>query len=199
MFFKRNKFNKLKREEVINAICELEQEEQNLESQTLEFTKQIEDLLGKGRTEKNHDLKLLYAKKITYMRNMKGESLNRCMYLLYNINLLNRLKTAIDDNNFYIKTGKISLSNLLSNQKDLAVFLNKALNRKISAEDVLTNADNLFNEVQAACPVNDTIYGVNENEDDLLAVFEENADEVLANASEENRLKEKNGAYNGNI
>ena len=32
MFFNRNKFNKLKREDVVNAICDLEKEEQAIEA-----------------------------------------------------------------------------------------------------------------------------------------------------------------------
>ena len=94
------------------------------------------------------------------------------MYLLYNIKLAKRLKDAIDDNQFIANTGKISMRNLLADQKGLAKFLNKALNTKVKDEQILTSADEIFNEIQDSYEANDTIYGVQKNDDALLAMFE---------------------------
>ena len=60
----------------------------------------------------------------------------------------------------------------------LGKFLNKALNTKVLAEDVLTNADETFTEVQGLYEENQKIYGVNKSDDDILALMETGADEV---------------------
>ena len=177
--FKKDKFKKLKREDVVNAIIELEKQESDIERGIVEKTKQIEDLMKKGRLEKSQDLKLFYVKKIAHLQEEKKEDINRGMYLLYNSRLLNKLKNAIDDNSFFANTGKISLNNLLSDQKNLAKFLNKALNTKVMAEDVLTDADDTFNEIKGLYEENQKIYGVNSNDDELLALLETGDAELM--------------------
>jgi len=135
--------------------------------------------MKKGRLEKSQDLKLFYVKKISHLQEEKKEAINRGMYLLYNSRLLNKLKNAIDDNSFFANTGKISLNNLLSDQKNLAKFLNKALNTKVMAEDVLTEADDTFNEIKGLYEENQKIYGVNSSDDELLALLETGDTDVM--------------------
>ena len=170
--FKKDKFKNLKREDVVDAICELEKQEASIEKSIEEMAKQIEALMQKGKMEKTHDLKVFYVKKISHLQEEKAEAINRAVYLLYNTRLLNKLKNAIDDNSFYANTGKISLSNLLADQQGLAKFLNKALNTKVMADDILTNADDTFNEVKELYTENERIYGVNSTDDELLAILE---------------------------
>ena len=168
----KSKYEKLKREDVVEAICDLEKQENDLESAIVERARTIDELLEKGRKETNRELKLFYAKKITSLREENQTDVKRGMYLMYNMNLLRKLKSTIDDNEFFVRTGKVSLGNLLADQKGLAQFLNKALNTKVSSEQVLTEADDIWNEVQSGYEENERIYGVNEHDDELLAMFE---------------------------
>lgn len=168
----KSKYDKLKREDVVDAICSLEKQEDDLEEAISSRAREIEELLAKGRKETNRELKLFYAKKITSMREENQTDVKRAMYLMYNMKLLRKLKSTIDDNEFFIKTGKVSLGNLLADQKGLAQFLNKALNTKVRSEQVLTDADDTWNEIQSGYEENERIYGVNEQDDVLLAMFE---------------------------
>ena len=168
----KSKYEKLKREDVVEAICDLEKQENDLESAIVERARTIDELLEKGRKETNRELKLYYAKKITSLREENQTDVKRGMYLMYNMKLLRKLKSTIDDNEFFVRTGKVSLGNLLADQKGLAQFLNKALNTKVSSEQVLTEADDIWNEVQSGYEENERIYGVNEHDDELLAMFE---------------------------
>ena len=168
----KSKFDKLKREDVVDAICNLEKQESDLESAIEERARTIEELLAKGRKESNRELKLFYAKKITTLREENQTDVQRAMYLMYNTKLLRKLKTTNDDNEFFVRTGKVSLGNLLADQKGLAQFLNKALGTKVRSEQVLTAADDTWNEVQSGYEANERIYGVNEHDDELLAMFE---------------------------
>ena len=137
----KSKFDKLKREDVVEAICTLEKQEADIETGITERAKQINDLMEKGRKEKSRELRLFYAKKINDLKEENESDVKRGMYLLYNVKLLRKLKTSIDDNTFFANTGKVSLGNLLADQRGLAVFLNKALNTRVQGENVLTAAD----------------------------------------------------------
>lgn len=168
----KSKFDKLTREDVVDAICQLEKESQDIETELEEKQKNIDALMEKGRKSTDQQLKLFYAKKINSLKADREQSVKRAMYLMYNIQLLNKLKSAIDDNSFFAKSSKVSLGNLLSDQKGLAKFLNKALNTRVEAEDVLTSADETFREIESAYDQNDSIYGVSSADDALLAMFE---------------------------
>lgn len=194
MFFFKNKFDKLTREDVVDAICKLEQEEKDLEDDLASKSKQVDELMAKGRAEKSQDVRLFYAKKITNLKADREQNVQRAMYLMYNIRLLNKLKNAIDDNKFFKNTSNMSLGNLLADQKGLAKFLNQALGNRIAAEDVLTSADETFQQVEEAYEKNEGIYGVNEKDDALLAMFE-TEDQVEAEQemfAEENKKTSEN-------
>ncbi len=173
--FKRNKFKNLKREDLVNSICELERQERTAEAEVYQKIKEIDALVDKGKKEKNKDLQLFYAKKIAHLNEEKQTSMERGMYLLYNIRLMNKLKDAFDSNTFFKTQTKVPLSELLADQKKLAKFLNKALETRISSEDVLTSADELFTEVQSAYEVSEPIYGIGKTEDEILSMFEKEA------------------------
>lgn len=194
MFFFKNKYDKLTREDVVDAICKLEQEEKDIEEGLASKSKQIDELMAKGRAEKSQDIRLFYAKKITNLKADREQSVQRAMYLMYNVRLLNKLKNAIDDNKFFKNTSNASLGNLLADQKGLAKFLNQALGNRIAAEDVLTSADETFQQVEEAYEKNESIYGVNSNDDALLAMFE-TEDQVEAEQemfAEENKKTSEN-------
>ena len=57
--FSRDKFKKLKREDVVDSICELEKQEMALEEGIIAKTRQIEEMLEKGKMEKSRDIQLL--------------------------------------------------------------------------------------------------------------------------------------------
>ena len=168
----KSKYDKLKREDVVDAICSLEKQEDDLEEAISSRAREIEELLAKGRKETNRELKLFYAKKITSMREENQTDVKRAMYLMYNMKLLRKLKSTIDDNEFFIKTGKVSLGNLLADQKGLAQFLIKAISTKGRSEQVLTDAADTWHEIQSGYEANVRIYGVNEQDDEVRAVFE---------------------------
>lgn len=170
--FKKNKFAKLQREDVVDSICALEKQESELEKSIIENSKKIDELIAQGKKEKSREIKLLLAKKITFLNNEKQADVKKCMYLMYNIKLANRLKDAIDEKDFIQGVGSTNIKELLSDQKGLAKFLNKALDIKVSDEEILTQAENIFQDVNESYIENESIYGVQQNDDELLAMFE---------------------------
>lgn len=193
----KSKYDKLTREEVIESICSLEKELNSIEDDIMSSQSRIDALMAKGKAEKANELRIFYAKKINAIKAERQTNIQRATYLMYNIQLLNKLKRAIDDNQFFKKNSKMPLSHLLSDQKGLAVFLNKALNTRVEAEQVLTDADETFKNVEESYVMNDEIYGEKNVDNELLAMFEtedmlgdtgfnevEENKEVLPNTSE---------------
>lgn len=168
----KSKYDKLTREDVVDAICKLEKESSDIETEITSFQKKIDELMKKGKSETSRDIRLFYAKKINSLKDERLQNVQRAMYLMYNIRLLNKLKRSIDDNHFFANTSKVSLGSLLGDQKGLAKFLNKALNIRISAEQVLTDADETFKNIEDAYEKNDVIYGIGQSDDELLGMFE---------------------------
>ncbi len=193
--FKRNKFKKIQREDLVNSICELERQERTIEAEIFQMQKEIDALLDKGKKEKTEELKLFYAKKINHLKEQKSSTMQKGMYLLYNIRLMNKLKDAYDSNAFYKTKTKVPLSELLADQKGLAKFLNKALETRIASEDVLTSADDLFTEIQGAYDTNESIYGMKKDDEELLTSFEKEQqildEQSLYEESQVNKTKKK--------
>ncbi len=168
----KNKYDKLTRESVVDAICQLEKQADDIEKSFDTTKEEIAALKEKGKKETDRGLKLYYAKKINALKAERDQNVQRVMYIMYNVTLLNKLKQAIDDKTFYANTSKASLGNLLGDQKGLAKFLNDVLGTRVAAEDVLTSADETFKNIEGAYDTNKTIYGKNESDDELLAMFE---------------------------
>lgn len=189
--FKKNKYNTLKRDDVVNALIELQNQESGLEERIGNISKEIEDLIQQGRKEKSKEFKLVLAKKIEDLNEEKQAASERCQFLLYNIKMMRKLKTAIDDNQFFANTGKVSLGNLLKDQKGLAKFLNKTLNVRATSEETLVGANDIFKEYEAMQDKNESIYGVNKSQDELLAIFELGEDDEFAEDAVEETIVEE--------
>ena len=171
--FGRNKFKKLKREDVVEAIITLNKQQEDLESGIVSKSEEVDKLMERGCKEKNRDIKLLLAKKVTALKSEIKRDTNRATFLMYNIGLLEKLKAAIDDNSFVENTSKIPLNKLLSDQKALAQFLEGAVKSKTDAENSLVDANQMFDTYeQTASSSASPIYAVNESDDELLAMFE---------------------------
>ena len=195
--FKRKEY--ISREDVVNSICELEKDEINLENEVANITANINEMLQKGMMETDKNQKLFYAKKINYLKDDANRKSKRVLFLLYNIKLLTRLKESIDDNQLIQKVKGLYLTNMLTNQKELAIYLNKLLNTKLATEDVLTEADNLFTDIESKYEENNKIYGIesDSSEDALLSMFEMEStvnmeNEIMDNGLVVNREIENN-------
>jgi hypothetical protein len=177
----KKKYDKLTREEVVESICSLEKELSDIENDIMSSQGRVDQLMAKGKAEKSNELRVFYAKKINAIKDERSRNIQRATYLMYNIQLLEKLKRAIDDNQFFSKNSKTPLNQLLADQKGLAVFLNKALNTRIDAEQVLTEADETFKTIEDSYVVNEDIYGEKQADSALLSIFE--TDDMLDDTS----------------
>jgi hypothetical protein len=161
------------RKDVVEAILSLEKQLSDKENRLDVIESDRQDVFKQGKSEKDKQKQLFLAKKIAFLDQEKRGLIHEMMMIMYNINLSNKLKQAIDSDQFINGVAASKINKLLGNQQKLGTFLNKAMNRKIKVEEMMTNADSLFGEVQAAYVPNKEIYGINESDDELLAIFEQ--------------------------
>lgn len=168
----KSKFDKLTREDVVKAICDLENEAKKVESDVIGAQAKIDELIALGKKTSARELKLFYAKKINEIIAERQQNIQQAMFLMYNIGLLNKLKRTIDNNQFFKKTSGVAMNKLLSDQRGLAVFLNKSLNNRIKEEAILTDADEIFKQVEESYYETNEIYGQRSCDNDILAQME---------------------------
>ncbi len=186
----KNKFNSLKREEVVDTICSLERDEEELESTILTLTEQIKNMLEEGRNETDALKRTFLVKKITLLTEKRDRAVKQVLYILYNIRLSERLKDAIDDKSLVKRIASMKSISYFKDQKALALFLNDALNTKIHEEDVLTDADDTFMVIKEKYSENLKIYGITEmSEDNILAFFEDTKEEFVPKVGSEEATK----------
>ena len=170
----KNRFETLTREEVVDTICTLEREESQCEDSIAMITEKIKGMMDEGRVMADTMQRTLLVKKITLESEKRERAIRQAMYILYNLRLSERLKDAIDDKTLVDRLKSMRSLKYFKNQRELALFLNKALHTKVKEEDILTEADDTFQAVEEIYSKNMQIYGIsNFNEDSLMAFFEE--------------------------
>ena len=191
MCFRRKKFEKIDREEIVDAICSLEKEEKLIEDEIKVISEQIKTMIDEGQKLDTTYDKIFLVKKISNENDRRVRLIKRGMFVLYNIKLTNRLKDAIDDNIIVNKVKSLSSFDYLKNQKELAIYLNELLNTKTKTEDILTEADDAFVEVEKMFLENTKIYGITDlSEDKLMAIFETNNTDNTKGPDEKEENKE---------
>ena len=191
MCFRRKKFEKIDREEIVDAICSLEKEEKLIEDEIKVVSEQIKTMIDEGQKLDTTYDKIILVKKISNENDRRVRLIKRGMFVLYNIKLTNRLKDAIDDNIIVNKVKSLSSFDYLKNQKELAIYLNELLNTKTKTEDILTEADDAFVEVEKMFLENTKIYGITDlSEDKLMAIFETNNTDNTKGPDEKEENKE---------
>lgn len=192
--FLTNRFRKLKRDDVVQSTLKLEEQMKSVEDRLRHVDVMIKELMIKGKKESSREVKTFHAKRIMQLQQEKSDLSHRGMYLLYNIRLLSKLKEVFDQQEFIKVTAKSSLIDLLADQKHLATFLNQALQTKIKHEDILTDADLIFNEVQTSYQENAEIYEPKQDEETLIAMFDDSneieEDIVIETSSLEEKTNE---------
>lgn len=170
-FFKRK--SKMTKEEVAKAIIQLQNQLDQIEDRLDSITEERKQLFRQGKATQDQRKRLYLGKKIRYYDQEMKDKENQAMMILYNIQLANQLKLAIENQNFIESIGAVNVNKMLNNPKELASFLNKALNRRVNHETMLTEADDVFKQVKSQYTENDQIYGINESDDEILAQFEQ--------------------------
>lgn len=168
----KNKFEKIKRSEVVDSIIELERKQEEEIAAVEERNAAIAQLKKQGAMQRDRAMRLALAKKINRLLAENNNSARRVQYLNANLSALNQLKEALDDREFLANNTNMPLNVLLNNTSALRKFLSSVTGKRMAGEAGLTDALEVFDEAAEAYEGDARIYGVNEDDEKLLAMFE---------------------------
>lgn len=172
MCFFKNKFEKIKRSDVVENIINVEKKQQEEMDAVEEREKEIDKLLKAGSETKSRDRQLTLAKRINLLRKENQMANQRIQYLNANLLALNQLKTAIDDKEFINNNSDMPINKLLTDANALRKFIGGISGQKMRSESMLGETLDAFEEVEEAYEGDERIYGINEQDDQLLSMFE---------------------------
>ncbi len=173
MFFRRNRFNKIKRSEVVNQIIEFGSERDLIEQKMIDKSKVIQSLYQQGAKERNTETRRMLAGKIKRLKQEGETDLKRLMFLNYNIQVLEKLKVAIDDATFFKKQDNQIINQALKDTNGLNAFLNKAYQIRHEAEETLSESNRIFDEYESSFSSVSDIYAFSKEEDQILSEFDQ--------------------------
>ena len=182
-----NKFNKIKRSDVVDTIISLEKQQQDILEQIENRNKTCDEYMKKGKAEKDYNMRMYYAKKISTMKKENGLDTKRLQFIDSNILSMQQLKNALDDKEFIKNNSKMSLNQMLSKPAELRAFISKINNDKMKREEQVAENLTAFEEINEEYIENEKIYSADADAENILAMFEM-SDQL------EDELKAGNGA-----
>ena len=190
-FFKKNKYDKIKREDIVENIINIEKQQNQEIANIEERNKEVDVLMAKGKSSNDKNYQLVLAKKINLLRQENQRSTQRIQFLNGNLKVLNQLKMALDDRGFLDNNSNMSLNQLLSDSKSLHKFLDDVNSKRSRRERDLGDVMDTFDAYEEDVDVDERIYGITEADDQLLSIFE-----TGKSSSDENFFEEKSGSSN---
>lgn len=190
MCFKKKKI--IEKDQVIDAIINLEREEMYVETQIHSLSSEMQSMIECGQELKENFDKIFLVKKIVILNEERQRAMKRAMFLLYNIKLSKRLRDVLEEKTLISNVTALSHFDYLKDQKELAIYLNEALDTKTKIEDILTDADDAFVEVEKMFLESNKIYDISDvSEDKLLSLFE--VEGTKTHKEDKAAIGEKNG------
>ncbi len=172
LFHSKKKFEKIQRTDVVENIIQIKKMQQDIVDDIAEREKEIAKMLADGRKARSRELQLVFAKRIKIMQHENQQLTHRLTYLDSNLRALNQLKLAIDDKEFLTNNSDMPLNKLLNDTTALRKFLSSLSQSKMSAESKLSSTLETFEDVEDAYEENESIYGTDQQDEELLAMFE---------------------------
>ena len=171
--FKRNKFDKITRTEVVDSIIKLEKQQTDIVASVDSNNTEVTELMIKGKAEKDVNMRMFYAKKIENLRRNSDMAARRLQFVATNMSAMYQLKSAMDDREFLNSASNLSLNEMLTKPKELSKFLNSVNSQKMSSEDSLANVLDTFETAESGYIENDSIYGQSDSQQSIMAMFDE--------------------------
>jgi hypothetical protein len=171
-----NKYKKIDRKQVAERIVSYQTEIDETEKDILAASGEIKKLYALGAKEKDPQMRSILANKIMRSKRDIDTKMKRIKFLDYDVQVMEKLKQAIDDREFTKGKKNDPINKLLSRSKDLDDFLSQSAASRASLEGSLVNANNAFESVNEAFPGEEDIYDTKSEEKDIMAQFERSED-----------------------
>ena len=189
--FKRNPLKNVNREEVVDAIIELEKKKDELQDDVFIREKQITDKMQRGKKSKSLSEKKMLANEIMMLQRQVKAAQKRIIFIDKKIYVTEQVKLAIDDMEFANYNKKSTVGQMFKNNASLEKFLTNVVDMKTEADTELLEQIDMVDSIMNTYLEEDNLYGETEDMNNILSMMEEDTDDVEEETPSREKAKER--------
>ena len=171
--FKRNPLKNINRDDVVEAIIELEKKKDEMQDDIFVKEKQINQKLHRGKKSSSLSEKKLLANEVLMLQRQVKASQKRVGFMDKKIYVTEQIKMAIDDMEFAEYNSKSTVGKLFKNNGQLEKFLTNVVDMKTMADSELLEQIDLVDGIMDTYEMDDNLYGDGKEIDDILSLMED--------------------------
>ena len=176
--FKRNPLKNIKREDVVDAIIELEKKKDELSDDIFIKEKQINQKLHRGKKSSSLSEKKLLANEVLMLQRQVKSSQKRVGFIDKKVYVTEQIKLAIDDMEFAGYNNKSTVGKLFKNNSQLEKFLTNVVDMKSMADSELLEQIDMVDSIMGTYEEDDNLYGDSKEMNDILSLMEDDDYEI---------------------
>lgn len=176
--FKRNPLKNVNREDVVDAIIELEKKKDELQDDIFIKEKQVNQKLHRGKKSNSLSEKKLLANEVLMLQRQVKSSQKRVGFIDKKIYVTEQIKLAIDDMEFAEYNNKSTVGKLFKSNTQLEKFLTTVVDTKTMADQDLLEQIDLVDNIMGTYTEEDNLYGESKEVNDILSLMEDDGYEV---------------------
>ena len=176
--FKRDPLKNIKRDEVVDAIIDLEKKKDEMQDDIFIKEKQINQKLHRGKKSVSLSEKKLLANEILMLQRQVKASQKRVGFVDKKIYVTEQIKLAIDDMEFTNYNKKSTVDKLFANNKQLEKFLTTVVDEKTFADQELLEQIDLVDNIMGVYMEDENLYGESKEVNDILSMMEDDDYEI---------------------
>jgi len=176
--FKRNPLKNIKREDVVDAIIELEKKKDELHDDIFIKEKQINQKLHRGKKSNSLTEKKLLANEVLMLQRQVKSSQKRVGFIDKKVYVTEQIKLAIDDMEFAEYNNKSTVGKLFKNNTQLERFLTDVVDMKTMADSELLEQIDMVDGIMNTYEMDENLYGEGSEINDILSLMEDDDYEI---------------------
>lgn len=194
--FGKNPFKKVKREEITQAILELEKKKDEYQDDIFIKEKYIKEKISQGKKAKTISEKKVLSSRVLALQNQVKAIQKKLSFMEKKIYLIEQVKLAIDDRDFNKYNQTTAIGKLLKDSNKLQSFLTEVVSDKELADRELLDQVDMVDNIMGSYQADDEIYGESEELDNIMALMTEDIDDESLEEESVSESKEKEGPSN---
>lgn len=171
--FKKNPLKNVKREDVVNAIIELEKRKDELQDDIFVKEKQINNKLRRGQQSNSLSEKKLLANEVMMLQRQVKASQKRVGFIDKKIYVTEQIKLSIDDLEFADFNKNSTVGQLFRNNSQLEKFLTGVVEIKSTADEELLEQIDMVDSIMGTYEMDDNLYGESAEMNNILSMMED--------------------------
>lgn len=189
--FKRHPLKNVKREDVVDAIIELEKKKDELQDDVFIREKQMTDKMQRGKKSKSLSEKKMLANEILMLQRQVKAAQKRIVFIDKKIYVTEQVKLAIDDMEFANYNKKSTVGQMFKNNASLEKFLTNVVDAKTEADTELLEQIDMVDSIMNTYLEEDNLYGESQDMNNILSMMEEDTDDVENTPEKESKTEEE--------